>query len=86
MPQALEAVAMLEGRWITPDPLAAALAPPENKSAAEIAAMIADLPRHAEPVVSASDVAAALLDKMRPAPRYRLRWITKAAAAPSPRH
>lgn len=84
MPQALEAVAMLEGRWITPDPLAAAFAAPDNKKASEIAATISDAPRHAEPVVSASDVAGALMEKMRPAPRYRLRWITKAVAAPSP--
>jgi hypothetical protein len=83
MPTALEAVAMLEGRWITPDPLAAAFAAPQDRPSEEIAASIADMPRHAEPVVTASDVTAALMEKMRPAPRYRVRWLTKAVPAPS---
>ncbi len=84
MPTALEAVSMLEGRWVTPDPLAAALAAPENKPAADLAATLADLPRHAQPVVTASDVRAALIEKMRPAPRYRVRWIIRPTVAPSP--
>ena len=79
MPTSLEAVGMLEGRWITPDPLAAALASPDDKPAAEIAAALADLPRRAEAVVTASDVAGALMEKMRPAPRYRVRWVTRSA-------
>jgi len=76
MPTALEAVSMLEGRWITPDPIAAAFAA-KDKAPSEIAATLADAPRRAEPVVSASDIAAALVEKMRPAPRYRIRWIVK---------
>ena len=84
MPTALEAVAMLEGRWITPDPLAAAFAAPENAKSEEIAASLAAQPRHAEPVVTASDVASALMEKMRPAPRYRLRWVTKESGRPRP--
>ncbi len=77
MPTALEAVTQLEGRWITPDPLAAAFAAPDDAKAQEIAARLAALPRRAAPVVTASDVASALMEKMRPEPRYRLRWITK---------
>ncbi len=84
MATALEAVAMLEGRWITPDPLAAAFAAPENAKSEEIAASLAAQPRHAEPVVTASDVASALMEKMRPAPRYRLRWVTKESGRPRP--
>ena len=77
MPSSLEAVAMLEGRWITPDPLAAALAASDKKVAADLAAAIAELPRHAEPVVTATEIATAIKEKLRPAPRYRLRWIVK---------
>ena len=84
LPTALEAVGMLEGRWISPDPLAALLAAPEGRPAAEMAAALADQPRRAEAVVTASDVAGALMEKMRPAPRYRVRFITRAAPAPSP--
>lgn len=83
MPTALEAVAMLQGRWITPDPLAVALAAADDKSPDELAASMADLPRRAAAVVTATEVAGALMEKMRPAPRYRLRWVTKAAPAPS---
>jgi hypothetical protein len=77
MPEALEAVGMLEGRWITPDPLAAAFAAPKDMSSAELAASVAAQKRRAEPVVTATDVAAALMQKMRPAATYRVRWITK---------
>jgi hypothetical protein len=77
IPTALEAVSMLEGRWITPDPLAAALNAPKNATSEDIAAALASQPRHAQPVVTATDVAAALMDKMRPAATYRVRWITK---------
>lgn len=75
IPTALEAVSMLEGRWITPDPLAAALS--SEKSSAEIAAQLAAAPRHTESVTTPSEIADALKEKMRPAPRYRVRWITK---------
>jgi hypothetical protein len=77
LPDALEAVGMLEGRWITPDPLAAAFGAPKNSSAEELAASVAAQRRHAEPVTTASDVAAALMEKMRPAATYRVRWIVK---------
>ena len=78
MPTALEAVSMLEGRWITPDPIAASAAAPE-KASSEIAAALAAARRHTEPVATASDIATALMEKMRPAPRYRVRWIVKPA-------
>jgi len=84
LPTALDAVAALEGRWISPDPLAALLANEEKQPPEQLAATMAALPRRAEVVVGASDIAAAMLEKMRPAPRYRVRWVIK-AAAPSPR-
>ena len=74
IPSALEAVSMLEGRWITPDPLAAALS---NKTSAEIADELAAAPRHTEPVTTPSEIADALKEKMRPADRYRVRWTIK---------
>jgi hypothetical protein len=80
LPDALEAVGMLEGRWITPDPLAAAFNAPKDASAEDLAASIATQRRRAEPVVTASDVAAALMQKMRPAATYRVRWVPKKTA------
>jgi hypothetical protein len=80
LPDALEAVGMLEGRWITPDPLAAAFNAPKDASAEDLAASISTQRRRAEPVVTASDVAAALMQKMRPAATYRVRWVPKKTA------
>lgn len=79
LPNALEAVTSLQGRWISPDPLAVAVADDLKQSPEQLAAAIADLPRRAEIVVSPSDIAAAMIEKMRPAPRYRVRWITKSS-------
>lgn len=78
---AAEAVASLEGRWIAPDPLALAYGPNAKKDAAELVAIIASEPRHADPVVSETEIAAAIVERMRPAPRYRLRWTTKRGRA-----
>jgi hypothetical protein len=83
-PTAIEAVSMLEGRWITPDPLAVVLNGTGNKTAGDIAASLAAAPRRSEPVVTPSDISAALMEKMRPAARYRVRWLIRPAAVPSP--
>lgn len=77
MPTAFEAVTKLEGRWIAPDPLAAALAAKGDETPEQLATATAALPRHAASVVTASEITEALMEKMRPAPRYRVRWITK---------
>lgn len=74
----LEAIASLEGKWISPDPLAVALRS-DSEHLEEAAAEIAAQPRHAESVISANEVAEALTQKMRPAPRYRVRFSSKAA-------
>lgn len=77
-PEVLDAVTSLEGRWISPDPLGVALAAGGAKQSPEqLAALVADQPRHAEAVVSADDITAALIEKMQPAPRYRVRWVTR---------
>jgi hypothetical protein len=77
-PSLLEAVASLEGRWVTPDPLAFAMRPGGGGDPEKEAAIIAALPRRATPVVGAIEVADALVQKLRPASRYRVRWLTKA--------
>lgn len=74
---ALDAVAALEGRWITPDPLALALRVDDKKTPAEVAEMIESVPRRAEAVISQTEIATALVEKMKPAPRYRLRWTVR---------
>jgi hypothetical protein len=81
-PTVLEAVTRLEGRWITPDPLAVALAA-RDETAPQLATATAALPRRTSAVVTPSEIADALVEKMRPASRYRVRWITKANAEPS---
>ena len=64
-----KAVAALEGRWISPDPLAALL-----RDEAAKADEIAELPRHAVPVTSSSDVTAALREKLARPRAYVVRW------------
>ena len=76
-PDLLHAVAGLEGRWVSPDPVAAALrTEAEKKEDVDVAALIA-APRKSTPIVRASDVAAALTEQMRPPSRYRVRWVER---------
>ena len=76
-PSLLEAIASLEGRWLTPDPLAFALRPDSGNDPVKEAALIAAMPRHAATLVGAIEVGDAIVQKLRPASRYRVRWITK---------
>jgi hypothetical protein len=78
-PSLLEAVASLEGRWVTPDPLAFAMRPDAANDPASEAALIAAMPRRTSAVVGVIEVSDAIVQKLRPAPRYRVRWITKIA-------
>ena len=76
-PSLLDAVASLEGRWVTPDPLAFATRPDAGNDPASEAALIAAIPRRTSVVVGAIEVSDAIVQKLRPAPRYRVRWIVK---------
>jgi hypothetical protein len=76
-PSLLEAVASLEGRWVTPDPLAFSTRPGGGGDPAKEAALIASMPRHTSAVIGPIEVGDALVQRLRPAPRYRVRWIVK---------
>lgn len=76
-PSLLDAVASLEGRWVTPDPLAFATRPDGGGDPAKEAELIAAMPRHTTAVVGPIEVSDAIVQKLRPAPRYRVRWMTK---------
>jgi hypothetical protein len=79
----LEAVAMLEGKWLSPDPLARLLRFEDSaRPSSDFASTIARQPRHAADVVRTDEVRQALISTMKPAERYRVRWIVKAV----PRH
>lgn len=78
-PSLLEAVASLEGRWVTPDPLAFATRPGGGGDPEKEADLIAAMPRRATAVIGAIEVGDALVQKLRPASRYRVRWLTKAS-------
>jgi hypothetical protein len=75
--QLLEAVGGLEGRWISPDPLAVALHAPSGTKTEELVAQLANAKRRAEPVVGFSEVLAALQEQLKPADRYRVRFLTR---------
>lgn len=74
----LEAIASLEGRWVTPDPLAFSIRPDGGGDPEKEAALIAAMPRQTSAVIGEIEVADALVAKLKPAARYRVRWITKA--------
>ena len=78
----LDAVASLEGKWISPDPLAFAIRS-DSKGLVDLAPVLAAEPRRAEPVIGEREVADALRERLRPAARYRVRFITR-ALAPGP--
>ncbi|HJW95750.1 MAG TPA: hypothetical protein VJ901_19220 [Thermoanaerobaculia bacterium] len=69
-----EALAALEGRWVSPDPLAAAL-----RSEAWDPVATAHQARHASLSVTADDVAKAFIEQIEPKPVYRVRWIARSA-------
>jgi len=63
------AITALEGRWISPDPLAALMREEPVK-----AEEIAELPRHTTLVASSTDVEAALREKLARPRSYVVRW------------
>lgn len=70
----IDAIASLEGRWASPDPLAilghAADADSEGPKAAEVA----ERPRRSSATVTADEIEKALAARLRPATMYRVRW------------
>lgn len=76
----LEAVGALEGRWISPDPLALALRQPSGTKTEDLVAQLATAERHAQPVVGLGEVIDGLAAQLKPAPQYRVRFLFKAAA------
>ena len=75
----LDAVASLEGKWISPDPLAFALRS-DSKGLEDLAPVIAAAPRRAEAVIGPREVADALRARLQPAERYRVRFTTHVPA------
>lgn len=71
----LEALRSLAGTWATPDPLALSLVD-EKVTAAEVAAA----PRRVGAVDSAS-IRRKVIEAMQPAPRYRVRFVTKSKSS-----
>lgn len=78
----LDAIASLEGKWISPDPLAFALRS-DSKGLEDLAPVLAAEPRRAAAVIGEREVTDALRERLRPAARYRVRFITR-AEAPEP--
>ncbi len=74
-----EVLQHLEGRWVSPDLFAALERRGKDLTTRQFAAELAKEPRHAAPVVVASDIVEAVVAGMQPAPRYRVRWATKIA-------
>ncbi|HYC62548.1 MAG TPA: hypothetical protein VEK79_23560 [Thermoanaerobaculia bacterium] len=64
-----EAIKALEGRWISPDPLAGLLRDDEVKSS-----IMAWQPRRSTQVLSAADVANALREQLQRPESYQVRW------------
>ena len=75
----LDAVASLEGRWISPDPLAFAIRS-DSRGLTDLAPVIAAERRRAEAVIGEREVADALRERLQPATRYRVRFLTRAAS------
>jgi len=71
----VEALAALEGRWLRPDPLGAAL---RNEELDPVA--MAREPRHAELSVTPDEVANAFIEQIKPKPLYRVRWLVVRSA------
>jgi hypothetical protein len=66
----LDAIESLEDRWVTPNPLAAALHSDKEMSADEYV----KLPRRWSELVTATEIEQAVMDRLKPASVYRLRW------------
>ncbi len=73
-PELAEAIASLEGRWLSPDPLAMAIRDTGAPATAPTAFEMAKMPRRSTAIVTPLEISGAFLEKMKGAPRYRVRW------------
>ena len=65
----LDAVESLEGKWISPDPLAASLRNDEDTPAD-----YAKMPRRWSEIVTPAEIEQAVIERLKPASVYRVRW------------
>lgn len=72
-PSLLDAVTKLEGRWLSPDPLAMRLHDPEGKKEIDIEALARE-PRHHTTVVTPDEITQAVFEQLQPKSVYRVRW------------
>ena len=70
----IDAIASLEGRWATPDPLAIIARASDTNSNGPKAEDVAAIKRHSTPAVTVDEVEKALAERLRPAGAYRVRW------------
>jgi hypothetical protein len=74
----LDAMSALEGRWVSPDPLAILLRSSQtDDSKLPSPATIAALPRRSTTNVMASEVEKAVTEQLKPASVYRVRWVSR---------
>jgi len=71
----LDAMSALEGRWISPDPLAILLRSSQTAdSKVPPPATVAAMPRRSTAAVTASEIEKAVMEELKPASVYRIRW------------
>jgi hypothetical protein len=64
----------LNGRWLSPDPLM--MLQTRNDNDPELTPdALAAMPRHSTADVTASEIEAAVIEQLKPANTYRLRWV-----------
>jgi hypothetical protein len=71
----LDAARALEGKWLSPDPLALVLRSEEDRFEIPIAAELGKMQRKWSQTVSADELQKAILAIVRPAESYRVRWV-----------
>jgi hypothetical protein len=73
----LDALQALDGRWLSPDLLLMMEMRGENEPEPTPDA-IAAMPRHSSPMVTATEIETSVIEELRPAAAYRLRWVESA--------
>ena len=68
------ALAALEGRWLSPDPVLLYVAHQGDAKQSFDLSSVAEATRRAEPLVQAAEVEQAVVELLAPAPLYRARW------------